>query len=258
MSLKQVENWLWPLVAFTISWSYQSHGRIFGRLRLFVKGRSRWFFTKTRLMGSLVFPLILPTRYTSKNRFFVLWCRCDNFISWKKIGDDPSTTAWWESVFLGMIWFFPCMTFTKGVEKPPGTSWGSWPKRRKWPTEIRWEASRLLAVQSWREKQPKRCTQFFFVQANPCNITSNICIQLPCGVIQQTMVISDKLYIPMVWPGISQTSIGEKHPKSLMIKKSQLGCRNSPWSKISPGWETPTKSRISDDPNQKLGWFSTF
>ena len=145
--------------------------------------------------------------------------------------------------FWGWFDFFHAWLSRKGSKKPPGTSWGSWPKRRKWPTEIRWEASRLLAVQSWREKQPKRCTQFFFVQANPCNITSNICIQLPCGVIQQTMVISDKLYIPMVWPGISQTSIGEKHPKSLMIKKSQLGCRNSPWSKIFSWMRNPNKEQ---------------
>lgn len=161
------------------------------------------------------------------------------------------------------------MTFTtKGSKKPPGTLrmhmfvyiclGGAGPKEESGQRNPVRSKPSISCLVMKRKTTQKMHTVFFFSQANPCNITSNICIQLPCGVIQQTMVISDKLYIPMVWPGISQTSIGEKDPKSLMIKKRQLGCRNSPWSKISPGWETPTKSRISDDPNQKLGWFSTF
>lgn len=166
-------------------------------------------------------------------------------------------------VFLWMISFFPCMTFTKGVAK---TTWnvaheyiciyhifvlGELAQKKKVANGIRWEASRLLAVQSWREKQPNRCTQFFFVQANPCNITSNICIQFLCRVIQEIIVPqmnpkSDKLCIPMVWPGISQTSIGETNPKSLMIKKRPL-CRLLKFTLIQdPSWiETPQQTAES-------------
>ena len=171
MSLKQVENWLWPLVAFTISWSFLSHGRIFGRLRLFVKGRSRWFFTKTRLMGSLVFPLILPTRYTSKNRFFVLWCRCDHFMSWNKKLEMILLQLHGGNRF-GMIYFFHAWLSPQRARKNHLGRCaciclyifvlGELAQKKKVANGIRWEASRLLAVQSWREKQPKRCTQFCF------------------------------------------------------------------------------------------------
>lgn len=151
----------------------------FGEAEVVCKGKESMIVCEVPSCSPWFFQPATPQRIG-----FSLWCWRDHFMSWKKM----------EMILLqlhGGNRFGMFFSTKPGRKNHLGRCClyifvlGELTQKKKWPTKSgdfipKWrprsEANELLAVQSWREKQPKRCTHFF-LQANPCNISSNIYIQ---------------------------------------------------------------------------------